>query len=318
MPNLGTSNRTALRYVPEVTFGVTPTTPALVDIRYTGESLNYSIKNAQSNEIRSDRNTTDLVRVSADAAGDFQFEFSFLSFEAFIEAAMASTFSVAVDNAQTIKNGTVLKSFTIQKHFQDLTAPVFQNFRGVRVGGMTLDFKTGQILTGSFALMGLDAAIGTTQVTGATLVASPGVAENVLNAVTDLIEIQEDGVTSTMVIKAMSVNINNNLRAQDAIGTLGHVGVALGKLDVTGNIEAYFTDLTSYNRFVQGTSFALSFKVNDKNGDYYKFTFPAVKFESGNVVSGGLDQDLVFKGTWRAIYDATALCMVQIDKFNNP
>lgn len=318
MSNLGTSNRTALRYVPEVTFGVTPSTPALVDLRYTGESLNYSIKNAQSNEIRADRNTTDLVRVSADAAGDVQFEFSFLSFDAFIEAALASTFSAPVAGASVIKNGTALKSFTIQKHFQDLTVPVFQNYSGVRVGGMTLDFKTGQILTGAFSMLGLNATVGTTQIAGATFPGSPGVAESVMNAVTDLIEIKENGVTSTMVIKSMSMNVNNNLRAQDGIGTLGHVGVALGKLDVTGNIEAYFTDLNSYNRFVSGTAFALSFKVNDANGDYYVFTFPSVKFESGNVVSGGLDQDLVFKGTWRAIYDVASSCMVQIDKFNNP
>ena len=166
--------------------------------------------------------------------------------------------------------------------------------------------------------MGLGATIGTTQITGATTSASPGVAENVMNAVTDLIEIKENGVASTMVIRSMSMNLNNNLRAQDAIGSLPHVGVALGKLEITGNIEAYFADLTAYNRFINGTSFALSFKVNDATGDYYRFTLPAVKYESGQVVAGGLDQDLVFQGTWRAIYDPTSACMIQIDKFDNP
>ena len=111
MPNLGTSNRTALRYVPEVTFGTTPATPAFKEIRYTGESLNYSIKNVVSNEIRSDRNTTDLVRVSADAGGDVQFEMSFLSFDAFIEAALCNSFSAPVSNLSSIKNGTALKAF---------------------------------------------------------------------------------------------------------------------------------------------------------------------------------------------------------------
>jgi hypothetical protein len=318
MPNLGTSNRTALRYVPEVTFGTTPATPAFKDIRYTGESLNYSIKNVVSNEIRSDRNTTDLVRVSADAAGDVQFEMSFLSFDAFIEAALCNSFSAPVSNLSSIKNGTALKSFSLQKHFQDLDTPVFQTFNGCRVGGLTLDFKTGQILTGSFSFMGLGATTGTAQIAGATTTASPGVSENVMNAVTDLIEIKENGVASTMVIRALSLNLNNNLRAQDAIGSLPHVGVALGKLEITGNIEAYFADLTAYNRFINGTAFALSFKVNDSTGDYYRFTLPAVKYESGQVVAGGLDQDLVFQGTWRAIYDPTSACMIQIDKFDNP
>lgn len=318
MPNLGTSNRTAIRYVPETTFGTTPVAPTLKSIRYTGESLNFSIKNIVSNEIRSDRNTTDLVRVSSEASGDVQFEMSFLSFDELIEAAMCSEFSTPVSGLSSIKNGVDLKSFTLQKHFQDLDIPVFQNFNGCRVGGMMLDFKTGQILTGSFSFMGLGATDSTSQISGATVEDSPGVAENVLNSVTDLIEIKENGVASTMVIRSMTMNLNNNLRAQDAIGSLPHVGVALGKTEITGSIEAYFSDRTAYNRFINGTAFSLSFKLEDADGDYYKFTFPAVKYETGQVVAGGLDQDLVFQGTWRAIYDPTSLCMVQIDRFNNP
>lgn len=318
MSNLGTSNRVALRYVPEVTFGTTPATPTLTDIRYTGESLNYAVKTVQSSEIRSDRNVSDLVRVGADVTGDVQFELSFLSFDAFLEAALASTFGAPVGNVSTLKNGVTLKSFTIQKHFQDLTAPVFQNFVGVRVGALNLDFKTGSILAGSLSLMGLGASAGTSQIAGASVVESPGVSESIMNSVTDLIEIKENGVTSTMVINSLSVSINNNLRAQDAIGTFGHVGVALGKMDVTGNIEAYFTDLTAYNRFVNGTNFALSFKVQDASTDSYMFTFPVVKFETATIVAGGLDQDVFMKGTWRALYDTTTSCTIQIDKTNNP
>jgi hypothetical protein len=318
MANLGTSNRTALRYVPEVTFGTTPATPALTDIRYTGESLNYAVKTVQSTEIRSDRNIADLVRVGADVSGDIQFELSFLSFEVFLEAVMASSFSAPVANASTMKNGTVLKSFTIQKHYQDLAVPVYQNFIGVRAGALNLDFKTGAILTGSLTLMGLSCSVSTTQIVGATTPANPGVAEEIMNAVTDVIEIKENGAATTMVINSLSVNINNNLRAQDAIGSFGHIGVALGKMDVTGNIEAYFTDLTAYNRFVNGTAFALSFKVQDATTDSYTFIFPKVKFETATVVSGGLDQDIMMKGTWRALYDTATSCTVQIDKYNTP
>lgn len=318
MATLATTDRVALRYVKESTFGTVPTNPAFKEIRYKGESLNYAIKNVMSEEIRPDRNTTDLIRVSSDTTGDIQFELSFLSFDDFIEGALCSSFSAPVSNLSTIKNGTDQISFAIQKHFQDMQTPVFQTFTGVRVGGLALDFKTGQILTGSFSLMGLGATTSTVQITGATVSSSPGSAENVMNAVTDLIEIQENGVASTMVIRSMSLNLNNNLRAQDAIGSLNHIGVALGKLEVTGNIEIYFTDLVAYNRFTSGTAFALSFKVNDATGDYYKFTLPAVKYETGQVVSGGQNQDLVLQATWRAIYDPVTACTIQIDKFNNP
>jgi hypothetical protein len=318
MANLGTSNRVAVRYVAESVFGTTPATPTLTEVRYTGESISNKISTVQSNEIRSDRNTTDLVRVSSDASGDIQFELSAKSFDDLLEGALASTFSAPVAGLSEIKNGVELKSFTIQKHFQDLTAPVFQNFTGMRVGGLNLDFKTGSILTGSMSFMGLGVNIGEAQIAGATVVDSEGIASELLNAVTDVIEIKENGVTSTMVIKSMTMALNNNLRAQDAIGSLSHVGVALGKLDISGNIEVYFTDLTSYNRFVNGTGFSLSFKVQSSAGDYFNFVLPNVKFESAEMNSGGLDQDLMLTTTWRALYDSTEASMITIERYHAP
>ena len=316
MPNLATSNRTALRFVKETVFGTTPSTPALKEIRYTGESLNFNQSKISSNEIRADRNITDLVTVSADSSGDINVELSIGAFDDFIEGVFASTFSAPVANLSTIKNGVVLSSFTIQKHFQDLDVPAFQNFTGCRVGSMNLDFQTGAILTGAFSVMGLGAAIGTTQIAGATTVAAP--TQSVMNAVTNLVEIEEDGVTSTMVIKSMSLNLNNNLRAQDAVGSLPHVGIALGRAEVTGNITAYFKDLTQYNKFLNNTNFKLGFKCKDDVNDYYEFTMPKCKFESATIVSGGSDQDIMIEGTYRAIYDSVSQCTIQCDRFNVP
>lgn len=314
MANLASSNRTALRLVKEVVFGTTPATPALKEIRYTGESLNFNQTKVTSNEIRSDRNTSDLIPVGADASGDINFELSIGSFDDLIEGAFASTFSVPALNLSTIKNGVVLSSYTIQKHFQDLDVPAFQNFIGCRVGGMNLEFQSGSILTGSFSVMGLSSAIGTTQIASATIVPAP--TQSPMNAVSNLTEIEEDGVTSTMVIKSMSLSLNNNLRAQDAIGSLGHVGIALGRLEVTGNISAYFKDLVQYNKFLNNTSFQLGFKCIDDVNDYYEFTLPNCKFETATIVSGGLDQDIMIEGTYRAIYDPTLECTIQCARFN--
>lgn len=314
MANFGTSDRTALRYVKEVTFGTVPASPAFRELRYTGESINFTQNKISSNEIRADRNVSDLITVGAEAGGDINFELSVGSFDAFIEGALASTFSAPVSNLSTIKNGVALSSFTIQKHFQDLDTPVFQNFVGCRIGGMSLEFTSGSILTGSFSVMGLNATAGTSQVTGATIVASP--TQSVMNAVTNLVDIEENGVTSTMVIKALSMNLSNNLRGQDAVGSLGYVGIGLGRCEVTGNITAYFKDLVQYNKFLNNTSFALGFKCNDDVNDYYEFLLPNVKFESATIVSGGNDQDIMIEGTYRAIYDPTEACTIKISRFN--
>lgn len=313
----GTSNRTAIRIVPETTFGTTPATPALQNLRYTGESLSFNQRSVTSDEIRSDRSTVDLVRVGAEVSGDINVEMSFESFQDLLEGAFCSDFGAPVADVSTIKNGTTLKSFTIQKHFQDLAVPIFQNFVGCRVGGLSLDFKSGSILTGSFSFMGLNATSGTSQIAGATFT-NPGAGNQVMNAVTNLVEIKKDGVTMATKIKAMTLELNNNLRGQEAIGTLGNVGIALGRLEIMGNIELYFENATEYTAFLNATAFELSFKLLDADGNYYLFTMPNVKYEEGTINSGGLDQDLMVNGKWRALYDVTEDCMIKLESYKVP
>lgn len=309
----GTSNRTALRFVKEVAFNATPATPAFKNLRYTGESLAFNKRNVTSSEIRSDRMTADLIQVGADVSGDLNFELSFESFDDLIAAALCSDWGAPVAGVSNIQNGVIQQSFTIQKHFQDLAVPIFQNFTGCRVGGMSLDFQTGQILTGSFSVMGCTATQGTTQVVGATF-ASPGQGIEPMNAVTNLVNIQKDDVNLPAKIRTMTLELNNNLRGQEAIGTLGYVGIALGRLEISGNIELYFEDASEYATFLNNDDFKLEFTLQDAAGNSYAFTLPRVKYEEGTILSGQLDQDLMVNGRWRAIFDSVSSSMIQIVK----
>ena len=213
-----------------------------------------------------------------------------------------------------IRNGTDLTSYTIQKHIQDSTTPTFFNFTGCRVGGLSLTFATGAILGGAFSFMGLGSNTDTAQIAGATT--NVATTTEPMNAVGNLLDIRMDNVTSTAKFSNLTMNLSNNLRAQDAIGSLPHIGVALGRLEVTGDISVYFEDTSTYNLFLNSTAFTLSFRAEDNAGNAYIFTFPSVKFETGAVVSGGLDQDVMLEGTWRAILDGDTQCMAQIDKFS--
>lgn len=308
----GTSNRTAVRFVKETTFKTTPATPALNNLRYTGESLAYNRKNITSNEIRDDRMTADLITVGADVAGDLSIELSYGSFDDLIAAALCTSWPAPdVNGVSTIKNGTELQSFTFQKHFQDLATPIFQNFTGCRIGGLTLNFQTAQILTGSISVMGCGAEIGTTQIVGATFV-NPGQGNEPMNAVGNLSTIEKDGVTMAAKIKSMSMELTNNLRGQEAVGTLGYVGIGLGHLEITGSIELYFENADEYQTFLDNSDFKFSFMVQDAAGNSYKLTFYRVKYEEGTILSGGLDQDLMVAGKWRSIFDSASNSMIEI------
>lgn len=386
------SNLAALRYIKEVTFGTTPSTPALQNIRFTGESLNFNITNTTSNEIRSDRMTADLVQTSADTSGDIQIELSADSYDDFMVAALGATdwstpktltpTTIAVAGAPTntytlaggvdttgiavgqwiklsgfanaanngykqvsavntgtdvitvyqdlttesavaatilvseyIRNGATYHSFTIQKDLNiDGTNHVYFNFTGMRVGQMSLSFSTGAILTGSFSFMGLAATTATSQISGATTVAAT--TTDVMNAVGDITNVWFDNDASTASFASLSLDINGTLRAQDAIGTLGHVGIALGRMAITGNTSIYFDSKTLYDKFLNGTEFKYSFAVEDNAGKAYVFTIPRVKFSSATVVASGLDQDILQESAFESLRDATLGCMIAIDRFN--
>lgn len=223
----------------------------------------------------------------------------------------ASGDSINMDGTM-LRNGTTLSSFTVQKHLQDLATPLFINYTGARVGALNLNFQANQILTGSISLMALAAATSTSQFGSATI--DPATTTEAMNAVGNITSIWIDDAASSAYFSDMSLNLDNSLRPQDAIGTLGHVGVALGTLQLSGNINIYFEDSTMYDKYLNGTAFSIAMAVQDTAGNAYIITLPKVKFETGEVVSGGLDTDIMLNATWRAIKDATTSCMIQIDK----
>ena len=72
------TNRASLLLAPQTAWGtVAASTIESKAIRMTGESLTYNISNTQSDEIRSDRNVSDLIRTDASVAGDINFELSY-------------------------------------------------------------------------------------------------------------------------------------------------------------------------------------------------------------------------------------------------
>ena len=70
MAELQSTNRVKLSKVRESTFGVTPTSPVFKTQRQTSSSLALNPQTVVSNEIRSDRQVTDLILVGLQAGGD--------------------------------------------------------------------------------------------------------------------------------------------------------------------------------------------------------------------------------------------------------
>ncbi len=92
MPVLASSNRVQVRYVPEVTFGVTPAT-APTEIRMTGESFNYDLSKESDKEIRSDGQQVSTTTVDASAAGDLKIHMQYAEYDRFFASVLRSSWT---------------------------------------------------------------------------------------------------------------------------------------------------------------------------------------------------------------------------------
>jgi len=300
---MSSSDLTIIRSVPEVTIGVTPATPALSQVRYTGESLNFNVTNTKSAEIRPDRTESDLIQTSAAASGDIKFELSYGSFDSYLAALMCSSW---VQDAgllfYTLDNGSTRQSFTFQKHFQDMTIPQFHTYKGCVIEGMSLKMDLGKIVDGSFSVLAFGSTVTTAQIAGATF--PPVSTTEPMNAVTNLQNFTIGGVPYTGCISSLSLNIKNNVRAIMCLGSINAQDMKLGTFEVTGDMNFYFNEGSNYAAFVAGTEFNFSFDIVDAAGNKYNLAISRAKFESGEVVAGGKNSDVMFNAKWRGLYSS--------------
>lgn len=70
--------------------------------RFTGESLMHDKLTVVSAEVRSDRQTADIIKVGSEAKGDLNFELNFSDFQHFFEAALMGALSTVAISALTV------------------------------------------------------------------------------------------------------------------------------------------------------------------------------------------------------------------------
>lgn len=117
------SNRGQLTYVEETTWGVKPAATAFTELRIKSDSLKHGITNTESEEVRSDRQTDDLIQTGAEATGGYEFELSYESPpDALLEGALFTDWPASVIS-QTFTDVTIVASTkTLGSALIDLTS----------------------------------------------------------------------------------------------------------------------------------------------------------------------------------------------------
>ena len=290
------ANRTGLRYVAETTWGTTPATPTMQALRFTGESLDHNVNTVKSNEIRDDRNISDLIAVSMANAGGFNFELSYGTFDDILESVFFNAW-----NANVLKNGITQKSFSIERAHLDINQ--YFLFPGMVANTFNLDITAEQIVTGSVDFMGKTCALA--QASAATSV-TDATTTTPFNATTNVGTLKEGGVAlSGVYLKSIKLTINNNLRGKPAISHDGMIEIGVGECSVSGSIEAYFANEALWDKYKAGTASALEFTLTDLATNSYKFELPNLKYSAAKINSSGKNQDVMASMTFEGLYDSS-------------
>lgn len=93
------ASRHALFFIPEVTYGVTPDTPAWLRCRHNTFTVGAQRSPLQSEELRADRQIADFRLGSVMASGDLTAELSYGTHDALLEAAFGGTWTPTVSMA---------------------------------------------------------------------------------------------------------------------------------------------------------------------------------------------------------------------------
>lgn len=285
---------TRLAYVAEATTGTTPATPVFKTLRYVSEGMKNGKQVAVSDEIRGDGNVTDIVDVGRSVEGSVAFEFSYGTFDDFLESLLRSSWSTDV-----LVNGISHKAFTIEKTFEQGATDSFIRYRGCRINSMDLTLESKALVKGSFGVMGLGSPTPTTAIiAGATYVAAT--TTPVLNAATNVANLVVAGITASPKVKSLSLSIKSNLYANDELGSLEVDSHGLGRFEVTGSMQTYFRDLDTYNAIKNHDDVSLAFNIGAASGSKYTFEIPAMKLLDGDPVVGGNSQAVMLEVPFQA------------------
>lgn len=218
-----------------------------------------------------------------------------------------ATVEASVPNAtirtSRLTHGTTQTSFSLERQALDVNQ--YLVYTGQTPSKMSIQIASGSLSTISFDFMGKGAARGgSTQLPG-TPVASYDydIHSGVFGS---SLQIWEGGdPLSGVYVKSLTLDFDNSLRMQEAIGTLGAVAIASGTINASVSMQMYFSNGNMFDKFLDNTNTELVFSSFDGNGNGYVFTCPRANIATHNVVAGSKDQDLMVDVTFNLLRDAS-------------
>lgn len=221
-----------------------------------------------------------------------------------VEGATAQT----ILRGRMIRNGVVRRSFAFEMAYLDIGA--FFLASGARLGSLSLNITAEQAVTGTWNWMG-------------TIVDDQGAAyansyvqptnTRFVTASENVGTLFVDDLPVSAAVRSLTLNVNNNMRNQPAVGEEYPTGIAYGGQDVTGRIEVYFTDRSLYRKAIDHSRVKLVAAMLDADGNAMHMTFPAAVLGEPQMPVTAQDTDVLQAFDFQAFPDTGNAYHMQLD-----
>lgn len=217
-----------------------------------------------------------------------------------------------------LSNGTTKRSSTFERQYLDHSPTTYEYLTGLTLDQLTINAPAQAVATYTAQYVGAGGSTTTTRASGATDIAAPTKA--VLNTSSDVGRIAFNGseITGPNYVMSATVTINNNLRRQNAVGSVAAVGVGNGEFGVTGTLETYFGDSSVLDKVMNNTltSFDMRLGRSDGNREKLVLDFPSIKLSSGSPTVSAKNADVMLSAGFTAFMDATLGYTMSIGRFH--
>lgn len=303
-------SQTRLAFIPEVTIGTIPTSPAFQIMRYESESITLAKQTSTPNEIRFDRNSPAPVDIGRMVDGPVNTKLSYGTYDVWLEHLFASAWSTNV-----LKNGILHKAGTFEKTFDQGSTDSYIRYTGCRFNTLDINIASRQEVSAVWGISGITSPTPTTGIlSGATYTAAT--TTEIFNAGLNVAAFNMASTTlvSAPKIQSLTVSMRNNIYPIDVVGQYYPYSHGLGRFEVSGSVRVLFESLAIYTAIIGHEDVAITFTLQDAAGNSYAFSIPKVKLMSGGPVVAGNNQPVVVDVPFTAFYDTSSSASISITR----
>lgn len=219
--------------------------------------------------------------------------------------------------------------YAIERTFGDLSPVGRELFLGGALNQLSVQLQPQSIATATASFFGLDSQVSTGENsgTGQGILYNSGLVLNRLSsAANDVYNTSSnvgrigrgvDPVAQAGInfVLGATIDINNNLRRQLAVGVLGAAGIGVGEFGVSGSLDTYFDSFDLLTAVINNDDTSLDVTLRGSDGRAIDFDMPRIKFSGGAPNVPGKNQDTVINLTYEAIRDVTLGYTMAITRF---